>query len=93
MESRQIVGLRQSIAKKNSLEWTFWTHTHSRIYEEEERKVAMGQTRAIMQLDVWTMSTGVNYAGDVDFADCRGMSELLSAPPATVDQLKRNHEI
>ena len=63
------------------------------IYEEGERKVATRQTRAIMQPDIWTMSTGVNYARNVNFADCRGMSELLSTPPATVDQLKRNHGI
>ena len=57
------------------------------IYEEGERKVATRQTRAIMQPDVWTMSTGVYHARAVglvssDYADCRGMSELLSAPPA-----------
>ena len=32
MESRQIVGLRQSVAKKNSLEWTFWTQTDRPIF-------------------------------------------------------------
>ena len=41
MESRQIVGSRQSVG---------------------ERKVATRQARAIMQPDVGTMSTGVNYA-------------------------------
>ena len=66
-ESRQIDGLRQSVAKKNSPEWTFWTQTvyllnSLSIYEEGERKVATRQTRAIMQPDVWTMSTAVNYA-------------------------------
>ena len=66
MESRQIVGLRQSVAKKNSPEWTFWTQTAlAYIYEEGERKVATRQTRAIMQPDVWTMLTGVNYARPV----------------------------
>ena len=36
------------------------------IYEEEERKVATRQSRAqILQLDVWTKSTGVDHARDV----------------------------
>ena len=68
MESRQIVGLRQSVAKKNSPEWTFWTKTDRPIFMKKGK-------------------------GNCDETDCRGMSEFLSAPPATVDQLKRNHEI
>ena len=42
-----------------------------------------------MQPDVWAMSTGVNHARAVGLcADCRGMSELPSRPPTTVDQLR-----
>ena len=42
------------------------------IYEEGERKVATRQSRAqIMQLDVWTMSTGV-----VDHARAVGLCQL-----------------
>ena len=67
MESRQIVGLRQSTCSKEELtrmdllDAGYLLNSLS-MYEEGERKVATRQTRAIMQLDVWTMSTSVNYA-------------------------------
>ena len=38
MESRQIVGLRQSVAKKNSPELTFWTQTDRPIFMKGKGK-------------------------------------------------------
>ena len=51
-------------------------------------KKGKGKRAQIMQPDIWTMSTGVIMPGLSDFADCRCMSELPPAPPATMDQLR-----
>ena len=78
------LGLRQSVAKKNSLEWTFWTQTD--IYEEMVRKE--GADNATGRLDNVDWCRGLILPGLSDYADCRcrPMSELPSAPSATVDQ-------
>ena len=88
MESRQIVGLRQSVAKKNSLEWTFWTQTvyllnSLSIYEEGGRKLAIMQppTGRLDNVD-WCLSCeGCRIMPTRTVEEC---TELLSAPPATV---------
>ena len=60
-------------------------------------KKGKGKRAQIMQPDVWKMSTGVIMPGLSDYAGCRCMSELPSAPPSTIvvddRPVKRNHEI
>ena len=51
-------------------------------------KKGKGNRAQIMQPDVWTMSIGVIMPGLSDYADCRCMSELPPAPPATMGQLR-----
>ena len=87
MESRQIAWFAPECSEEELARMDILEQTDTDIYEEMERKE--GADNATGRLDNVDWCRGLILPGLSDYADCRCrlMSELPSAPTATVDQL------
>ena len=81
MESRQIVWFVPECSDEELARMDFWTQT------DEERERKKGADNATGRLDNVDWRS-VIMPGLSDYADCRCMSELSLAPPATIGQLR-----